>query len=162
VLAILVLAILSVIGIALMLVTTTESRIAANEWAVNRAFYAADAGIRWASVGMCDPRSFLTRAEFEASPFGAVFFQLPSHRHGIGGLFSGDMENGDIAVRIQTPGLLGRRYAPGGRINQGEESAQFIYVYELRATSTDQAFARYSGSQVAEVEVGPLPERLPF
>ena len=50
VIAILVLAILTVIGIALMLITSTESRIAANEWSVNRAFYAADAGIRWASV----------------------------------------------------------------------------------------------------------------
>ena len=44
VIAILVLAILTVIGIALMLVTSTESRIAANEWSINRAFYASDAG----------------------------------------------------------------------------------------------------------------------
>ena len=35
VVAILVLAILTVIGIALMLITSTESRIAANEWSVN-------------------------------------------------------------------------------------------------------------------------------
>ena len=47
VVAILVLAILTVIGIALMLITSTESRIAANEWSVNRAFYASDAGVRW-------------------------------------------------------------------------------------------------------------------
>ena len=52
VIAILVLAILTVIGIALMLITSTESRIAANEWSVNRAFYASDAGIRWATVEM--------------------------------------------------------------------------------------------------------------
>ncbi len=159
---ILLVAILSVIGIALMLVTSTESRIAANEWAVSRAFYAADAGIRWGSVEMSNPQPFLTRAEFQASPFGTVFFQLPSHRHGSGGFFSGDSEHGDIAIRIQTPSLLGRRYFPGGRINEGEEGAQFIYVYELRATSIDQAFAQYSKALVAEVEVGPLPERLPF
>ena len=162
VVAILVLAILTVIGIALMLVTSTESRIAANEWSVNRAFYASDAGIRWGSIEMTDPQPFLTRAEFQASPFGTVFFQLPSHRHGIGGFFSGDMENGDIAVRIQTPSLLGRRYAPGGRINEGDEGAQFIYTYELRSTSIDQAFAQYSKALVAEVEIGPLPARLPF
>ena len=41
VVAILVLAILTVIGIALMLITSTESRIAANEWSINRGFYAA-------------------------------------------------------------------------------------------------------------------------
>ena len=162
VIAILVLAILTVIGIALMLVTSMESRIAANEWSVNRAFYASDAGIRWGSIEMTDPQPFMTRAEFQASPFGTVFFQLPSHRHGIGGFFSGDMENGDIAVRIQTPSLLGRRYAPGGRINEGDERAQFIYAYELRSASIDQAFAQYSKALVADVEVGPLPARLPF
>ena len=48
--AILVLAILTVIGIALMLITSTETRIAANEWSVNRAFYSSDAGVRWASA----------------------------------------------------------------------------------------------------------------
>ena len=51
VVAILVLAILTVIGIALMLITSTEARIAANEWSINRAFYSSDAGIRWAGVG---------------------------------------------------------------------------------------------------------------
>ena len=164
VIAILVLAILTVIGIALMLVTSTESRIAANEWGVNRAFYASDAGIRWGSVQMTDPQPFMLRSEFQASPFGTVFFELPSHRHGLGGFFSGDTGNAgkDIAVRIQTPSLLGRRPAPGGRMNEGDERAQFIYAYELRSTSVDQAYAQYSKALVADVEVGPLPGRLPF
>src|SRR5439155_6081517 len=84
VIAILVLAILTVIGIALMLVTSTESRIAANEWSVNRAFYASDSGIRWATVQMTDPIGFLSREEFGGDPskprlpFGTVLFQLPS------------------------------------------------------------------------------------
>ena len=52
VIAILVLAILTVIGIALMLITSTESRIAANEWSINRGFYASDAGVRWGTVEM--------------------------------------------------------------------------------------------------------------
>src|SRR6478672_4274288 len=106
VIAILVLAILTVIGIALMLVTSTESRIAANEWSVNRAFYASDSGIRWGTVEMNDPQGFLTRPEFLADPkFGTVFFQLPAHRYGIVGvkLFEGDMTGGDIVVRLQTP-----------------------------------------------------------
>ncbi len=52
VIAILVLAILTVIGIALMLITSTETRIAANEWSVNRGFYSSDAGVRWGTVEM--------------------------------------------------------------------------------------------------------------
>jgi hypothetical protein len=167
VLAILVLTILTVIGIALMLVTSTESRIAANEWSANRAFYASDAGIRWGTVQMSDPQAFLTRPEFGGGTttplsFGTVFFQLPSHRNGPGGFFSGDITGGDIAVRVQTPSLLGRRFAPGGRINEEDERAQYVYAYELRSTSSDQAFAQYSKALVADIEVGPLPARLPF
>jgi hypothetical protein len=162
VLAILVLAILTVIGIALMLVTSTESRIAANEWSLNRAFYASDSGIRWGSVQLTNPQAFLTRPEFTASPFGTVFFQIPSHRSALHNLFGADMTGGDIAVRIQTPSLLGRRHAPGGRMNEGEEKAQYVYSYELRSASSDQAFAQYSKALVADVDVGPLPARLPF
>src|SRR5436309_12239198 len=80
VVAILVLAILTVIGIALMLITSTESRIAANEWSVNRAFYSADAGVRWGTVEMNDPRNFLTRPEFTGNLSGTVLFQMSSHR----------------------------------------------------------------------------------
>ena len=162
VIAILVLAILTVIGIALMLVTSTESRIAANEWSLNRAFYASDSGIRWGSVQLTDFQNFLRRPEFSGDPFGTVFFQLPSHRHRLGAFFSGDLAGGDIAVRIQTPSLIGRRHAPGSNMKEGDEKAQFIYAYEVRSASSDQAFAQYSKALVADVEVGPLPARLPF
>jgi PilX N-terminal len=166
VIAILVLAILTVIGIALMLVTSTESRIAANEWSLNRAFYASDSGIRWGSVQLTTPQTFLTRPEFQGAmpgaAFGTVFFQLPSHRNSLGSLFTGDIAGGDIAVKIQRPGLLGRRHAPGGRINEGEERGQYFYAYEVRSASSDLAFAQYAKALVADVEVGPLPARLPF
>jgi type IV pilus assembly protein PilX len=171
VIAILVLAILTVIGIALMLVTSTESRIAANEWSVNRAFYASDSGIRWATVQLTEPATFMTRQEFGGPPgnprlsFGSVFFQLPSHRHTFGTFFGGDVTGsggGDIEVRIQTPSQLGRRYAPGGRMNVGDERAQFFYAYEVRSASSDLAFAQYAKALVADIEVGPLPARLPF
>src|SRR5258708_1509043 len=97
VIAILVLAILTVIGIALMLITSTESRIAANEWSLNRAFYASDSGIRWGSVQLTNPGTFLRRPEF-GTAFGTVFFQLPSHRSALGNLFGADIAGGDIAV----------------------------------------------------------------
>jgi hypothetical protein len=162
VIAILVLSILTVVGIALMLVTSTESRIAANEWSVNRAFYASDAGIRWGTVEMANPQDFLRRPEFTGQPFGTVFFQLPSHRNTLSGLFLGDQTNPDIAVRIQTPSMMGRRHALGGRINEGDERAQFYYSWEMRSASSDQAFASYAKALVAQVDVGPLPARLPF
>jgi len=164
VIAILVLAILTVIGIALMLITSTESRIAANEWSVNRAFYAADAGVRWGTAQMNDPRAFLTRPEFGslAAPnfFGKVLFQMPNHQYfWQGGLPAGN----EIQVTVTTPGRLGRRPFRGGIINEQGERAQYMYAFELRSTGgQDDAFLQYSRALVADVEVGPLPARLPF
>lgn len=165
VIAILALSILTVIGIALMLVTSTESKIAANEWSLNRAFYAADAGVRWARVQMNDPSPFLTRPEFRSppDPFGTVLFQLPSHRHGIGSLFGGDPEGDDIQVTVSNPGMLGRRPFPGGIVNEGEERAQFVYGFEVRTSgSQTTALLQYSKALVADIEIGPLPAKLPF
>jgi hypothetical protein len=168
VVAILVLAILTVIGIALMLITSTESRIAANEWSVNRAFYASDAGVRWAGGEMQNPRPFMQRQEYSTGPsggaFGTVFFGLPSFIHGSGGFFTGGTD-ADITVSIQRPGMLGRRYYRGGRINAGGPTAQYMYAFELRATAAQAAadpLTTYSKALVGDVEVGPLPAQLSF
>jgi len=166
VLAILVLSILTVIGIALMLITSTESRIAANEWSVNRGFYAADAGIRWSTVQMNDPQAFLTRQEFvptggPVNLFGTVLFKMETNRFQQGvGFLTGQQ---DVSVLITNPGRLGRRHYRGGVINEEGSRAQYMYAYELRSNgSSDLNFVAYSKALVADVEVGPLPARLPF
>jgi hypothetical protein len=161
VLAILVLSILTVIGIALMLITSTESRIAANEWSMNRAFYASDAGIRWASVGMLNHPSFLQRPEFAAGPFGTVLFQMPSWKHGLG-FFSGDPLGTDIQVTVQTPGFVGRRDIPGAPVTFGNPNALKLWAYEIRARAgQNSANLNYSKALVADVELGPLPANKP-
>lgn len=164
VVAILVLAILTVIGIALMLITSTEARIAANEWSINRAFYSSDAGIRWAGVELDDPRGFLTRPEFGApgapNLFGTVLFNMSSHRfRQTLGFIGAD----DIQVRVTNPGRLGRRPARGGIINEQGSRAQYMYSFEVRSTGEqNDAFLQYSKALVADAEIGPLPARLPF
>ncbi|HEY7111648.1 MAG TPA: pilus assembly PilX N-terminal domain-containing protein [Thermoanaerobaculia bacterium] len=164
VIAILVLAILTVVGIALMLITSTESKIAANEWSINRAFYASDAGIRWATVQMHDPVPFMARPEFTGNPFGTVLFQLPSHRHGgLLGLFGGDAGVGtDIQVRVMHPSKVGRRPAPGWETQEGKNK-RVIYSFEVRSQGgQNDAVLQYSRALVANVELGPLPEDIPF
>jgi hypothetical protein len=161
VVAILVLAILTVIGIALMLITSTESRIAANEWSVNRAFYASDSGIRWATVQLHDPVPFMARPEFTGQPFGTVLFQLPSHRHGVTGLFTGDPFDSDIQVRVMHPSKVGRRPAPGYDEKEGKNK-RVIYSFEVRSQGGQDAILQYSKALVAHVELGPLPEDIPF
>ena len=164
VVAILVLAILTVIGIALMLITSTEARIAANEWSINRAFYSSDAGIRWAAVELGDPRGLLTRPEFGAAGapnlFGTVLFNMSSHRFRQG---TGFLGTDDIEVRVMYPGRLGRRPYRGGIINEQGSRAQYMYAFEVRSTGAqDDAFLQYSKALVADAEIGPLPARLPF
>ncbi|HEX7252939.1 MAG TPA: pilus assembly PilX N-terminal domain-containing protein [Thermoanaerobaculia bacterium] len=168
VLAILVLAILTVIGIALMLVTSTESQIAANEWSVNRAFYASDAGVRWAQSQLGAPNNFnpfRNRPEFVGSPFGTVLFQMPSWRHGAGGFFSGDPTGTDIQVTVQSPSLLGRRRVPGSCAQENDPNCLYSYLFELRATGGQNKAGtvglQYSKSLVADVEMSPLPAVLP-
>ena len=165
VVAIHVLAILTVIGIALMLITSTETRIAANEWSINRGFYASDAGVRWGTVSLhSDIQGFLQRPEFgtKAAPVftGSLLFKMPSHRFGTTLGFIG---NDDIEVRVSTPGRLYRRNCFGCQANAPGEKGQYMWGFELRSTgSQDDQFLQYSKALVADVEAGPLPGRLPF
>jgi len=161
VIAILVLAILTVIGIALMLITSTETRIAANEWSINRGFYSSDAGVRWASSRMSvDILGFLSRPEFGGSketPIfdGTVLFNMPSHRFVTGAGFVG---TDDIQVRVSTPGRLSRRHAVGFLGNNSNSTAMYMWRFELRATgSQNDAFLQYSKALVADIEAGPAP-----
>ena len=168
VLAILVLSILTVIGIALMLITSTEARIAANEWSINRGFYASDGGIRWGTVEMNNPQSFLTRDEFggpagPSIPFGTVLFNMEGHLFQQGLATTFKTGQNDIDVRVTNPGRLGRRPYRGGIMNEQGSRAQYMYAYELRSSGgSNNQFVKYSKALVADVEVGPLPARLPF
>ena len=47
-------------------------------------------------------------------------------------------------------------------MNVSSERAQCFYAYEVPTASSDMAFAQYAKALVADVEVGPLPARLPF
>lgn len=153
--------VLTVIGLALKFSTDAERLSAAQEWSASRAFYAADAGVRWAIAQMTgSPTEFLSRPEFRdpPDPFGTVRFPFPAHNHGSGGLFTGDPGDDGIDVVVENPSPLGRRpYPPVG--GSGEPGEQFLYAFEVRVRASEAAPApRFSLEVVADVEVGPLPE----
>lgn len=153
--AILVLTVLTVVGIALEFSTNAHRMGAGADWAISRAYYAADAGIRWATVELRDPAALLSRPEFNdpPDPFGAVALPLPSHDHGSEGLFSGDPQEEGIRVTVQKPGLVGRRPC----VTDAGESGLFFYVFEVRARASGISPASgYAAELVADVEVGPL------
>src|SRR5256884_1452892 len=150
------LAVLTVVGIALAFSTESERASAASEWAIERALYAADAGIRWTGAQLsADPGGFLGRPEFAdpPDPFGSVLFPLPGHFHGPGGLFSGDPSEDSIRVTVENPGFLGRRVDPAAL-----DGDRFFYAFEVRVAASEAAnAARFRREIVADLEVGPLP-----
>ncbi|MDQ5870641.1 MAG: hypothetical protein M3547_00335 [Acidobacteriota bacterium] len=153
--------VLTVIGLALKFATDAERIAASQEWSASRAFYAADAGIRWTIAQMTrSPGEFLSRPEFRdpPDPFGSVRFPFPAHRHGAGGPFTGDPGDDGIDVVVENPSPLGRRPYPSGG-ESGEPGAQFLYAFEVRVRASEAApTPRFSFQVVADVEVGPLPE----
>ena len=150
------LAVLTVVGIALAFSTESERASAASEWAIERALYAADAGIRWTAAQLsADAGAFLGRPEFAdpPDPFGSVSFPLPGHFHGPGGLFSGDPSEDRIRVTVENPGFLGRRADPAA-----SDGDRFFYAFEVRVAASEAAnAARFRREMVADLEVGPLP-----
>ena len=160
------LAILTVIGIALMLITSTETRIAANEWSINRGFYASDAGVRWGTARDAHgPRDVPARAPSSAPRRRRSSRATSSSRcrATASGPTLGFIGNDDIEVRVSTPGRLYRRICFGCQGNAPGEKAQYMWGFEVRSTgSQDDRFLQYSKALVADVEAGPLPGRLPF
>jgi len=156
-LVILLLAVLTVVGIALGWVTDSERLVAARDWSASRALYAADAGARWASAQMRTPAGFLGRPEFQPSgSFGTVRFPMPAHRHGALGPFSGDPSEEGIRVEVERPGDLGRRACIDP--TTGLESGRFFYRFEVRVRASESGSdAGYSKRIDADVEIGPLP-----
>ncbi len=151
--------VLTVIGLALKFSTDAERIGAAQEWSESRAFYAAEAGVRWTIAQMTrSPAAFLSRPEFRDpwDPFGSVRFPFPSHRHGGGVLFGGDPGDDGIEVVVGNPSPLGRRPDPYGE--PGGPDPQFLYAFEVRARASEAApTPRFSLQVVADVEIGPLP-----
>ena len=152
--------VLTVIGFALKFATDAERIGAGQEWSASRAFYAADAGVRWAIAQMIrSPDEFLSRPEFREppDPFGWVRFPFPGHRHGAADAFLGDPGDDGIEVAVENPSPLGRRPYPSGAGSDPSEPA-FLYAFEVRVRASEAAATpRFSLQVVADVEVGPLP-----
>lgn len=152
--------ILTVIGLALKFTTDAERIGAGQEWSESRAFYAAEAGVRWTIAQMTrSPADFLARPEFRdpPDPFGSVRFPFPAHDHGAGGPFTGDPEDDGIEVVVENPSPLGRRPWPSGDA-PGGSGPDYLYFFEVRVRASEATpTPRYSLQVVADVEVGPLP-----
>jgi len=65
-------------------------------------------------------------------------------------------------VRVMHPSKVGRRPAPGYDEKEGK-TKRVIYSFEVRSQGgQNDAVLQYSRSLVANVDLGPLPEDIPF
>lgn len=148
--------VLTVVGLALKFSTDAERIGASQEWAASRAFYAAEAGVRWAIAQLTrSPAEFLDRPEFRdpPDPFGAVRFPFPAHRHGPAGHFRGDPGDDGIEVFVENPSPLGRRPDPSAA-----PGTAYFYEFEVRVRAREATpVPRFAIQVAADVEVGPLP-----
>lgn len=150
VLALLAVVIMTLLGLALMYVTSTEGRMAASSSTVSKSLYSADAGVQWTATQMIGVGSFFTKPDFTAPGF--TEFRLPDH------LVAENPATPNIVVRVQAPTLLGRRVHIGGSLNV--ERSQYTYDYQVVSQSRDNAVTAMKTLQ-ADVEIGPLASTPP-
>ena len=63
---------------------------------------------------------------------------------------------------MQNPSLLGRAFAPGGRMNEEGPGSQYMYSFEVRTSAGDN-LQQYAKGLQADMVVGPLArDALPF
>jgi hypothetical protein len=154
-LAIVLLFLLTVLGLTLLMTTTTEVQIAGAETTINRTFYAADSGVEFATAQ-------LRRAQYSGPcnytlPDGTVrtnfwCFKAPGH-------LPTDPNNADptkaISVGVSPLRLVDYHLSPGSQFNVGS-----VPLYELgfHFDSYSNDKERSSQKQIAtEVAAGPLP-----
>jgi hypothetical protein len=150
VLALIAIVIMTLLGLALTYVSTTEGRMASSGSTVSKSLYSADSGVQWTATRMIEVGTFFTKPEF--TTVGYTEFRLPDH------LKSELSGSPNIIVRIQAPALLGRRVHVGGSLNI--ERSQFTYDYQVVSQSRDSAMSATKTLQ-ADVEVGPLSSAPP-
>ncbi len=120
ILALLAITILTILGLALMFVSTTEVRLAAAEGSINKALYSADAGIQWTAGQLIGVGAFLSRPEFQNPSPALQYTEFGSPDHATGE----NPASPNITVRIARPLLIGRRSFPGASLNI--ERAQYL------------------------------------
>ncbi len=150
ILALIAIAIMTLLGLALMYVTSTEGRMAASGRTVSKSLYSADSGVQWTATQMIGVGSFFTKPEFTAPGF--TEFRLPDH------LVSENAASPNIIVRVLAPTLLGRRVHIGGSLNV--ERSEYTYDYQVISQSRDSAVTAMKTLQ-ADIEIGPLASTPP-
>jgi hypothetical protein len=137
ILAIIAIAVLSILGIALMLSTTTELQISGNESYVNKAFYAADSGIEWAAANLKGNASFV-------GPTGGGTLTVPIN----------SPHMNDITVTVPPPVFVGQAPVAGSTYGQWFEK---FYSVSSNAALTNPNNSQDVANKLILAEIGVQP-----
>jgi Tfp pilus assembly protein PilX len=143
-LALLVLLVLTISGIALMFNTSVEQSMAGTETKVSKTFYAADSGIEFAGAqlqGGIDP----------ASMGGTMPLGLSANYPNA----SGTPTPGEISVVLSKPLYMGYVIHPGDAIASGTEQQICEKVYSITSTATSSTI---QSARTITAQIGVYPK----
>jgi hypothetical protein len=144
VLAILLLLILTVIGIALMFTTSIENILAGTETKISKIFYAADSGIEYAGAMLSTTGSYTG---------GALPVNVSSHYASIA--------TPDMQVTVNPPILIGYSIQPGDEMqSSGHQYGSSQVVENIYAVSSGASSTVIQASKAIDAEVGVYPKQL--
>jgi hypothetical protein len=152
-LAILVLFILTIMGIALMFTTSIEQTLAGTETKVSKIFYAADSGIEYAGAMLS------TQPDYPGTfPSGTPSTQLMPV--GVSSHYS-SLTTPDMQVTITRPVIVGYALLPGDPIASGGHvygpSTFYEIVYAVSSTASSD---KTQATKSIDGEVGVYPKQL--
>lgn len=145
-LAMLLLLILTVLGIALLFTATTEQSLSGNETKVSKVFYAACSGVDYATAKLSSDKNFVG---------GQMPVGVSSHYPGL---------SGDIDVTVSRPINVGYTIHPGDQIESRGTSYGTPQIVEnfYFLTSTAQGSAIQAAKMItADVGIYPQQQRIP-
>lgn len=146
-LAILMLLILTVTGIALMFTTSVEQTLSSTETKISKIFYAADSGFEYGCAMLA------SRADYVG---GAIPVGISSHYP--------EPPSPDMDVRISTPILLGSSIAKGDSyesVSRSYEPSQIVENIYTFSSSAQSTWIQASKTIDAEVGVYMRQQRIP-
>ncbi len=146
--ALLLLLVVTVMGIALMLTASFENTLIGTEARISKIFYAADSGVEYGAAMLSSTIAYQGNPATNPMPVGVSSF------------YPGSPTN-DMVVTIAPPILLGYSILPGEQLQpegRGYGSSQVVEnVYELTSSARS---TKIEASKTIDAEVGIYPKLL--
>jgi Tfp pilus assembly protein PilX len=146
--AILLLLVVTVMGVALMFTASLEQTLTATETKISKIFYAADSGIEYGAAMLNSTPDYKGNPDSDPMPGGMSSFYPGS-------------PTADIKVTITPPVLLGYTIRPGDQLQaSGEGYGSAQVVENLYSLTSSARSTKIEASKTIDADVGIYPKLL--